>query len=72
MATILKLLLSLLPVLQYAFTWFKRRQEKEEARVAVEAEIKAREADKTREAALIIAESRPDDDASKRLHKGDF
>jgi formylmethanofuran dehydrogenase subunit E len=71
-ATAIKLLLSLLPILQYAFNWFKRRQEKEEARVAVEAEIKSKEAEKTREAARIIAESRPDDDASKRLHKGDF
>lgn len=72
MLSLLKLLAGLLPFLNTLADWFKRREEKAEARVVVGAEVAKAEAEATREAAVIVAEHRAHDATAQRLDKGTF
>ena len=72
MLTLLKLLAGFLPFLNALIDWWKRREEKEEARVVVTAEVAKAEAEAQHEAAQIIAEHRDPDDAVRRLERGTF
>lgn len=72
MTSLLKLLLPLVTFLDGLWKSFQWHREKQNAAAVAEAEIATKEANVTREAAIIVSERVPDSTAHDRLRTGDF
>lgn len=69
-ATLLRVLLAILPFIRLFTRWRNAQAEKERARELAEAVINKAEVKASREVAEVYAERRPDDAAANRLRDG--
>lgn len=72
MTSLLRLLPTIFSILSTLIAWWERAKVKAETRKEVAAEIATQNAEIANEAASIVAEHRPDNDAADRLSDGRF